>query len=53
MKIRGLYNFIGQEERLIYIGREGSWHQFAKISSPQEVWAEVLERDLNLIEETK
>lgn len=52
-KIGGKYNWIGQPERLIYMGKKGSWHQFAKVSSPYMVWCEVLTEDLHRLEETK
>ena len=38
MKIGGKYNWKGQPERLIYIGRNwsgnGYWHQFEKVGEP-------------------
>jgi hypothetical protein len=46
------YNWKGQKERLIYIGLEGNWHQFAKIESPGEIWCEVLSSDLHMLEPT-
>ncbi len=56
MKIGGKYNWIGQSERLIFLGRYYSvnryWNQFAKVESPSEVWCEVLDIDLHMIEET-
>jgi len=51
-KIGGKYNWIGQAERLIYLGKNGYWHQFAKIESPSTVWCEVLDEDLHMLEET-
>ena len=57
MKIGGKYNWIGQPERLVYIGKKryGTvyWHQFEKVDDPGKVWSEVLEEDLRLLEETK
>ena len=51
------YNWIGQPERLIYLGENwssnGYWHQFAKVESPDIVWCECLDSDLKNIEETK
>ena len=56
MKVRGLYNWIGQPERLIYLGHNwsgnGYCHQFAKVESPNSVWCEVLNADLKMFEET-
>lgn len=53
MKLGDRYNWIGQQERLIYIGKEGNWHQFALVDKPNEVWCEVLDSDLSMLEETK
>jgi hypothetical protein len=57
MIIGGKYNWIGQPERLIYLGDNfsgnGYWHQFAKIESPSVVWCEVKGSDLHMFEETK
>lgn len=39
--------------KLVYLGREGCWHQFAKIETPREVWCEVLTEDLRLLEESE
>jgi len=51
------YNWINQLERLVYLGENfssnGYWHQFAKVESPETVWCEVLDSDLEMIEETK
>lgn len=51
MKIGGRYNWIGQPERLVYLGKAGSWHQFAKVGTVN-VWCEVLAADLSMLEET-
>ena len=44
MVIGGKYNWIGQEERLVYLGYnfsvDGYCQQFAKVDSPTEVWCE-------------
>ena len=57
MKFGGQYNWIGQPERLIYLGKNwsgnGYWHQFAQVSEPAEVWCEVLDEDMHQLEETK
>lgn len=53
-----LYDFKNQPERLVFMGRKfypgdpRMWFQFAKVASPDEVWAEVLQETLKLIEET-
>lgn len=38
--------------QLIYLGKDGAWHQFAKVDVPNEVWCEVLESDLHMLEAT-
>jgi hypothetical protein len=52
----GRYNWRGQPERLVYLGRNwsgnGWWHQFAKVTSPGEVWSEVTDSELHMLEET-
>ena len=53
MVIGGKYNWIGQPERLVYIGKSGSWYQFAKVGTPDYVWCEVLDNDLHKIEPTQ
>lgn len=52
------YNFENQPERLVFMGRKfypgdpRMWLQFAKVESPEKVWSEILQADLDLIEET-
>lgn len=54
--IGGPYNWIGQPERLVYLGKNwsgnGYWHQFAKVENPSVVWCEILDSDLHMIEGT-
>jgi len=54
MKRGGRYNWKGQPERLIYLGRELGWHQFHWSDDPKRrrVWCEVLDADLHMLEET-
>ncbi len=52
MRIGGRYNWRGQSDRLIYLGKKGSWHQFKKIGDARAIWCEVLDQDLHMIEET-
>jgi hypothetical protein len=56
-KIGGKYNWKGQPERLVYMGRNwsgnGYWNQFAKVEYPTIVWCEVLDADLKHFEETQ
>ena len=56
LKIGGKYNWIGQRERLIYLGHnwsgDGYWHQFALVEKPEEVWCEVKSAELSSFEET-
>jgi uncharacterized membrane protein len=37
---------------LVYVGKKGAWHQFAKIEELGEIWCEVLTEDLRMLEET-
>lgn len=53
MVIGGKYNWIGQPERLVYIGKSGNWHQFAEVGTPDYVWCEVLDKDLHKLEPTQ
>lgn len=54
MKKGGRYNWKGQPERLVYVGRSnnGLWFQFEKVGAPGAIWCEVLARDLGMLEET-
>ena len=56
MKIGERYNWKGQPERLIFLGRNwsgnGYWNQFAKVDNPHIIWCEVLDSDLRMLEET-
>lgn len=52
MIIGGKYNWCNQPERLIYLGKKCSWHQFKKIGDERAVWCEVLDSALHSIEET-
>ena len=47
------YNWKYQPERLIYKGKSGSWHQFAKADSQHKVWCKVLGKDLHMMGHTK
>ena len=49
-KVGDRYNWKNQPERLIYMGRNGVWHQFAKVESPEVVWCEVLTSDMHMLE---
>ena len=57
--VGGLYNWIGQPERLAYMGAkrypgdQRAWHQFAKVEAPRVCWCEVLATDLVHFEETE
>lgn len=59
LEIGGRYNWIGQPERLIYMGKKyypgdrRTWHQFAKVEAPDVCWSEVLEDQLESFERTK
>lgn len=49
--IGGRYNWRGQSDRLIYLGKKGAWHQFKKVGDPRHVWCEVLDQELHMLEE--
>lgn len=57
MKIGGRYNWKGQPERLIFLGRNwsgnGYWNQFARVDLQEKVWCEVLDSDLDMFEESE
>jgi hypothetical protein len=56
MRVGGRYNWKGQPERLVFLGRNwsgnGFWNQFAKVEYPSIVWCEVLDADLSHFEES-
>jgi len=49
----GEYNWRYQNDKLIYLGKKGSWHQFKKIGDPRPVWCEVLDDDIASFEVTE
>ena len=57
LKVGGRYNWRGQPERLVFMGRklhpDGLWYQFAKVDSPSVCWSEVRVSDLPSFEETR
>lgn len=52
MIINGNYNWRHRPDRLIYLGKKGNWHQFKKINDSRDVWCEVLDSDLHMLERT-
>lgn len=58
LRIGERYNWKNQPERLIYMGRRRypgdgrTWHQFAKVETPDVCWSEVLDSDLSNFEAT-
>lgn len=52
LEIGGYYNWKYQKERLVYLGKAGNWHQFAKREYPTLVWCEVLSADIEMFEVT-
>jgi hypothetical protein len=52
MRPGGRYNWKHQPDQLIYLRRFNGWHQFKKIGDPRDVWCEVLDADLHMLEET-
>lgn len=51
--VGGNYNWRYQNDKLIYLGKKGAWHQFKKIGDSRPVWCEVLDEDICCFEETK
>lgn len=53
------YNWIGQPERLVYMGTtrypgdRRTWHKFAKVTTPNVCYSEVLTSELVMLEETE
>jgi hypothetical protein len=52
IKRGGRYNWKGQPDRLIYLRRFNGWHQFRKIGDSRDVWCEIVDEDLCMLEET-
>lgn len=52
MQIGNQYNWKYQTDRLIYLGKKGHWHQFAKVEDIHTVWCQVMDADLHMLEET-
>ena len=50
LKVGEKYRFVGDKQELVYMGKSGHWNEFAKVDEPTVVWAEVLDRELHLIE---
>ncbi|MCT8871598.1 hypothetical protein [Shewanella xiamenensis] len=44
------YQFKGVRDQIIYVGKEGNWHQFELNGEPGVIWCELLDTDLHLIE---
>ena len=53
MIVGNKYNWKCSPEKLVYLGKVGAWHQFALIEKPNDVWCEVLDRDLHMLEAKK
>lgn len=54
MKRGDKYNWKHDKEtKLVYMGVEERWHQFAKVETPDVIWCEVRDNDLFMMEETK
>lgn len=52
MKVGSKYKWKhSPQNQLIYLGKRGLWHQFKKIDDPREVWCEVVDDELDMIEE--
>lgn len=54
MNIGDKYKWKNQEKQLIYLGKNwsgnGYWHQFSTIEKPHDVWCEITDKDIHLIE---
>lgn len=50
--VNGRYNWVGQPERLRYVGWSRGWFQFEKVGEPGVVWCEVRAECLDAIEPT-
>ena len=50
--VGGKYNWKHQQERLVYLGQQGCWYQFALVDEPEKVWCEILLQDCHHIEDT-
>lgn len=48
--IGNIYKWKHDSNRLIYIGKQGSWNQFS-LENANEIYCEVLDSDLHLMEE--
>jgi len=51
LRIGGRYKWINQHERLIYLGDFNGWHQFSKAERPDQVWCELSQYDVHMLEE--
>ena len=51
LEVGGRYHWKHQKyDRLVYVGQKGVWHQFEKVDLRGEVWCEVLDEHLRLME---
>lgn len=50
LKVNSLYKWKHDVQQLIYLGKYGSWHQFALAGVPEHIWCEVLTQDLHMLE---
>ncbi len=46
------YKWKHESKTLVYIGKNGNWHQFSLFNT-NELWCEVLDSDLHLMEEVE
>ena len=44
------YQFKGGQEKIVYVGKQGNWHQFELEGKASVIWCELLDSDLHLIE---
>ncbi len=50
LTIGEIYQFKGGREKIIYVGKQGNWHQFELNGEAGVIWCELLDSDLHLIE---
>ncbi len=50
IELRSYWKWTCGDEDLIYVGKSGPWNQFALVESPNQVWCEVLDSDMHMLE---
>ena len=47
------YKLVGWSKPLVYLGRDGTWYQYAQVDKPTKVWCELQLADLVNMSEVK